>query len=270
MGKGAATIYADGETSKLYMQDMVASQCTEDGVTVYDKRDEKHYLVKKLADGNCWLLDNLRLDPTAVDLATLQGNTNASDQTLDYFINGGRDAGDKYPTAGLANWTSGYSYSQPLTNAASKDTTVTSSGSGSGKVGVYYNYCAATTGSYCYGNDTSAGTSVGDAGEDICPAGWRMPTGGANTVTTDGKGEYQALYTAYSSNVTNFKTALSTPLSGYFDYGSAIFQGSRGSFWSSTKCGDTTMFYLRVDSSSVYPQTNNSRYSGYSVRCLLK
>ena len=68
-------------------------------------------------------------------------------------------------------------------------------GAGSNKVGVYYNYCAASAGSYCY--DESKGT--GNASYDLCPAGWRMPTSGSS-------GEYKALYTAYSSDQATFKT----------------------------------------------------------------
>ena len=142
--------------------------------------------------------------------------------------------------------------------------------------GVYYNYCAASAGSYCYGDGTSAGTSVGDAGEDICPAGWRMPTGGADTVTTDGKGEYQALATTItgstSSNIegTAVQIALSTPLSGYFYNGSALDQDSYGYFWSSSRGNDYRMYLLYVSSSYVYPQYYRNRFSAVSVRCLLQ
>ena len=271
-GSGGGGGYGEDHCDGTYpcMQNMPISTCTTTATEVQDRRDGNVYKIQRLADGKCWMLDNLRLDPTQVDLATLQGNTNASDQTLDYFLNGGGTTSDKYPTAGLANWASGYSFSQPLTNADYKDQTTTSYGSGSGKIGVYYNFCAASAGSYCYGNGTSAGTSVDDAGEDICPAGWRMPTGGADTVTTDGKGEYQALYTAYSSNATDFRNALSTPLSGNFLVGSASRQGSNGFFWSSTRNNDNNMYVLDVSSSRVRPQYYNLRYVGASVRCLLR
>ncbi|MBQ8156748.1 hypothetical protein IJ101_03120, partial [Candidatus Saccharibacteria bacterium] len=263
------------------MQKMVASNCTTTAKTVMDSRDGEQYKVQRLEDGKCWLLDNLRFDIVAHKDDISSVNTNITNSaTLTSLKSGNRSAGDNYATAGVSYWTSGYSYSAPLIaikNASDTEgtgwnpnTTTTSYGSGSGKIGVYYNYCAASAGSYCYGNGTSAGTSVGDAGEDICPAGWRMPTGGANTVTTDGKGEYQALYAAYSSNATNFRNALSTPLSGNFSNGSASNQGSYGYFWSSTRYNDNNMYDLNVDSSSVYPQYNFIRNRGYSVRCLLR
>ena len=244
------------------MQTMAIADCpTAAPLEVTDARDGETYKVQQLSDGNCWMLDNLRLDPTAVSLTDLQGNTNASNQTLTYFKNGGGTTSDQYATAGVANWS--YSYSAPRINASYKDTTTTSYGSGSGKIGVYYNYCAASAGSYCYGNGTSAGIPSGNATEDICPAGWRMPTGGSS-------GEYQALYTAYNSDVTSFKNALSTPLSGDFYNSSAYGQGDYGYFWSSTRYSYNYMYSLCVYDSDVYPADYYVRNDGNSVRCVLK
>lgn len=90
-----------------------------------------------------------------------------------------------------------------------------------------------------------------------------MPTGGDS-------GEYKALYTAYSSDATSFRNALSTPLSGRFNNGSAYDQGARGNFWSSTYYDDAySMYNLSVRSSSVDPSGAGNRFAGYSVRCLL-
>ena len=263
-GEEIVTPEPDPEPEIVYMQNFSCSSLSSgETTTLYDSRDREAYLVGKLADGNCWLLDNLRLDLTD---STVQANlssstTNASDTTLSYLKNGGGTTSDKYATAGVSNWTSSYSFSAPLINTSYKDTTTTSYGSGSGKIGVYYNYCAASAGSYCYGDGTSSGTSSGNAAEDICPKGWRLPTGGSS-------GEYQALYTAYSSNVSSFQAALSTPLSGYFYNGSASNQGSYGYFWSSTRNNDINMYSLYVYSTNVDPTNNNRRCYGSSVRCL--
>ena len=265
------------------IQDATSAMCTEvdmgETITVRDTRDGETYLIGKLADNRCWLLDNLRLDlgDSTVLANTTADNTNASATSLNYMKNGGGTTSDQYATSAVSYWTSSYSFSAPL--IAIKDasdtsgtgwnpnTTATSYGNGSGKIGVYYNYCAASAGSYCYGNGTSAGTSSGNAEEDICPAGWRMPTG-------DDSGEYQALYDEYSSasegQAAAFRNALSTPLSGTFIHGSAYDQGSDGRFWSSTRNGNYSMYNLSVDASDVYPQSGNNRLNGYSVRCLLQ
>ncbi len=239
---------------------------TGDTITLPDERDNTTYTVGRLADGKVWMLDNLALDLTNSTTLnnTTASNTNASATTLNYLK--GTSTGttsDKYATAAVSNWTVSYSYSAPLVNASYKDTTqpLAMEQSGTGKIGVYYNYCAATAGSYCYGNRTSEGSPSGNASEDICPKGWRMPTGGSS-------GEYQALYTAYSSDKANFVNALKTPLSGTFNNGSAHYQGSDGYFWSSTYRSAANMHLLYVSSSYISPQDNGSRLSGSSVRCL--
>ena len=242
------------------MQTMTDSDCIASTPSIVrNSRDGEQYLVQRLADGNCWLLDNLRLDPTAVSLADLQDNTNASSQTLTYFKNGGGSS--PYPATGVnTTWASSSDnkYDEPKVVTTYKDITTTSYGAGSGKIGVYYNYCAASAGSYCY----ASGSGTGNAIEDLCPAGWRMPTGGSS-------GEYQALYTTYSSNAIDFRNALSTPLLGLFSNGSAGGQGSNGSFWSSTRYSDYSMYYLDVNSSDVNPADYYNRDLGFSMRCLL-
>ena len=249
----------------IIMQDMSESDCVTSAPTrVEDARDGEIYLVQRLADGNCWLLDNLRLDPVTTPLATLVGNTNASATTLGYLKNGGGSTSDQYATAAVSNWTSSYSYSAPLTSASYKDATTTSYGVGSGKIGVYYNYCAASAGSYCYGNGTSPGTGIGDAVEDICPSGWRMPANGF-----DG-GDYLDLFAAYNSDDSAFINALSTPLSGAFSGGSAESQGTGGFFWAATRNNSTYMNYLIVYPSDVRQPSSDYRYYGHSVRCVKK
>ncbi|MBQ3470442.1 hypothetical protein IJH23_01885, partial [Candidatus Saccharibacteria bacterium] len=243
--------------------------------TLTDPRDSQTYKVARLADDKCWMLDNLALDLTnsTVLSGMTQDNTNASNTTLGYLK--GTTTGttsDQYATAAVSNWTSSYSYSAPLVSMADKDKTApegTSSDpkqslatSDNWKYGGYYNYCAASAGSYCYGNGTSAGTSSGNATEDICPKGWRMPTGNS--------GEYQTLYNNASYNTYDkYREALRLPLSGYFYNGSAGNQGSYGSWWSSTRGNNNYMYRLIANTSNIYPASNYNRNLGYSVRCVL-
>ena len=281
------------------MQTMTS--CPATATTVTDARDGKTYQVKQLEDGNCWMLENLRLD--LVD-STVQGNltsdtTNAEDSSLAYlkgtatYRNPTQDPNGKYPTAALGYGDSSNYYSVPKIsvsgtcyNAYCVDspasgqwnseviTPATINGVTSiaqGKVGIYYNYCAISAGTYCYGNGTAYDgsptsdpdpSSLQDVKEDICPKGWRLPT------STTG-GEFQALYTAYNSGYVAFQTALDTPLSGSFFSGTARNQGNYGGFWSSTWNSNNYMYGLRVDSSSVSPSNYYPRYYGSAARCIL-
>ena len=257
-----------------YIQNLDPSLCTATPSKVTDIRDNEEYLVARLADGNCWMLDNLRLDPTAVSLANLQGNTNAPNDVLGYLKNGGGSS--PYTNYGVSkSWTSSSEnyYDRPMVAVSgtgnngdwTKNTVApVAYGSGSGKIGVYYNFCAASAGSYCY----SWSSSSGNAQYDICPAGWKMPSGGYNAPN----GSYYYLYnTSYSANADNFKAALSIPFSGIYASGSASSQGSDGSFWSSTRFDDSGVVVTLINSSSVnVGNVTANRLAGRSVRCILK
>ena len=230
--------------------------CSDSG-TLTDSRDNTSYKVAKLADGKWWMLDNLRLGSTAT-ISLDSSNTNLP-------------SGVTWTLPASGSWS--ITYTTAYIISSDKDKTTTSYGSGSGKIGVYYNYCAASAGDICdvYNPNT------GSADRDICPKGWRIPKGGSS-------GEYNALYTnsAIGSDPTKYRTALSTPLSGTFDNGSvdsgsARYQGSYGYFWSSTRMSNNSssnayfnMHGLFVDSSNVYPTSTLDRKYAYSVRCILK
>ena len=295
-------------TSATYMQDitssMVASTRVGTVMILKDSRDNETYKVAKLSDGKLWMLDNLNLDlsNTAVLSGMSATNTNASATTLNYLKNGGGTTSDRWAVQGAAFW--GYtplSYSQPLANTSghcstsitypcsyngnyTKDTVEPNSagiGVGSHKIGVYYNYCAATAGSYCYGSgNSSAGSPSGAATEDVCPAGWKLPTGGAS-------GEFQALCTAVKgSNCDTTETMnptdsssmqykLSTTYSGnfggsYFD--ATTRQGTYGFYWASTYYSAERMHGLWVSQSNngVSPQSDLARWGANSIRCVSK
>ncbi len=272
VGLGAGTVTVTGKASCVAFPTNTNMQSFDGTInycspgTLKDSRDNQTYKVAKLADGKWWMLDNLALDIVANKSSITSSNTHASDASLSKLKNGGGTTSDKYATAAIANWTSSYSYSAPLQNTASKNTVPSnppSNGQGSNKVGVYYNYCAASAGSYCYGSGTSAGTSTGNATEDICPKGWRLPTGAS-------LGEFQALYNNSNYNTLDkYRTALSLPFSGDFNNGSPDDQGYYGFWWSSTRYSNPYMYDLGVAKSYIDPAYDNYRYYGYSIRCIM-
>ena len=288
------------------MQDATSAICTavETGQTgtLIDTRDDTTYRVAKLADDRCWMIENLALDLTSQSVKdvmysstaddTYNTGTNAKNSTLGYLFNGGGSS--PYTNYAVANATSSNYYNRPAiakSGACNDAYCVNNPTSGNwtydsvtqttinnvtsyvqGKIGIYYNYCAASAGSYCYAIKASVDrpdTAI-DAAEDICPSGWRMPTGGAISTSgnNNGGGEFQNLYNKYN-NAKTFQEALSTPLSGSFSYGTASYQGSIGYFWSSTRDSGNYMYYLYVSSTSVRPQDSSSRNYGFSMRCIV-
>ena len=283
-GKTFNAAYADANKSQLSghykMQDGTEELCKEIYVgateTLIDSRDNTTYMAGRLKDGKCWMLDNLALDPTNSTTASNMNasNTNATQEAITNLLNGGSTTAGWSNTA-VANVTTNFSnndsYIQPRINNASKDTLVASYGpastSGQAKVGIYYNYCAASASTYCYagGSGVDVPDTIIDAPQDICPANWRMPTGG-NT------GEYYSLAQKYGSDTSNTNSLqynLSTPLSGYYSGSSAGSQGSGGLWWSSTYSNSYGMYNLSVSPTSVFPNNYNSRNDGYSMRCLM-
>ena len=260
-GNGAVTITGKSSCTAISgtMQAFAPTSTTCESGTLTDSRDSASYIVAKLADGKWWMLDNLRLGSTST-ISLSSSNTNLpSDVTWTLPASGTVCFTDSSCTG--TNGTTGTGYTVPAINTALKDTVASKKyGSGSGKIGVYYNYCAASAGNICVASNSNNGS----ADRDICPKGWRIPTSGSS-------GEYNALYTnsAIGSNA-NFRTALSTPLSGYFNNGSAGGQGTFGGFWSSTRYDNSNMYALFVYSSKVVPASYNNRFYGYSVRCVLK
>lgn len=251
-----------------YLQDvkraMVYKMNVGDTVTLLDKRDNESYVVGKLADGRLWMLDNLRLDPTAVSLEDLQGNTNAPDEALGYLKNGGGTG--VYPADAVQTTTSSYvSWDEPFVITYDKDRVVEgTTGLGSGKSGVYYNWCAASAGTLCYAYDEAPDYS--ESSYDICPKGWKIPSGGSRD-----KGEWGAIYQALSMHDPSIKEALSITIN-------AFTNDEGGWYWTSTHSGTSReMYIVEFRKGENSDQTDNTLFiedkdfnSSQSVRCILK
>ncbi len=200
--------------------------------TLTDSRDGEVYNVGKLADGKWWLLDNLRLD-----LSTTR-NLTATDTNI---------STNWTAPAGIASWAN--VDDAPKINTALKDTT-RSYGTGSSKIGVYYNFCAASAGTAC-SNYSDSTTS------DVCPKGWRIPTGG-------GSEDYGTLYTAYSNNA-NFREAFHAAISWYIRVNGIVGRDA-GDFWAANQCNLT----VSTSGQTYYKLCGSRSDFGYSVRCILK
>lgn len=287
-----------GREVRFLIQDMTPEICAtataiNSQALVLDIRDQSSYYIVKAADGRCWMQDNLALDAVANKANLSPTNTNATQAAIDNFKNGSDTAPQTgWSTGAVSYETSSSVYNQPRINVESISTVPQGSSdplkdlanTEQWKVGVYYNYCAASIGTYCYASDQGVDknpNSAIDADQDICPAGWRMPTGGpigTASTTTEGGGEYQTLANAYPSisggdnQYTRVRKALRLPLSGIFHRGSVSNQGSSGSFWSSTYYESYYMclLYVGTGMSGIDPQDFDVRYYGRSIRCIAK
>ena len=251
-----------------------------------DERDNNTYAVAKLADGKCWMIENLRLENTAshnTDGTLAQGynssfigladpeSANFSDSTT---------ANSLYSTDGTTTATISGSYKGyrfPRYNNNNTNSRQSSSGySVSGNTfsyGNYYTWHAAIADTTHYSSGNHNTTS-------ICPAGWHIPTGVATTgefalldIALGGTGSSSdsstdptgaVMSSRYRSYPNNFL------YSGSFSGSSADSKGSRGRYWSSTAFSDSYGDYLSLGSSYVYPGTSaGNKPGGNAIRCTL-
>lgn len=247
------------------MQDMTSDICNntevigEGSVTeLIDIRDDNVYTATKFADGKCWMTKNLRLIPDSYATITAE---NTNNPTTHFIRRADSDWGD------YTNLTWCIDYNQSCIDKMSYstinigDTSTDSTGHTYDDYGVYYNWWTATA-----GNGTYEMTS-GNAAGDICPYGWRLPTGGTG-------GEFYALNQAINNGSTNTSAGLlAAPAnfvySGYVNGSSLSNRGYYGYFWSSTAHNSNGAYHLGLYSSALNPGTNyNSKYYGFPARCV--
>ena len=239
-----------------YIQNLDPQLCTEEPLVVMDSRDEQPYTVQRLKDGNCWMMTNLNLQHATDDLTAADTNIAAGTTLSAAKFNGW----NKTDTTGSGSRT--YVDGELIAvTADNSETGLSVDPTSNTPYATLYNYCAASAGTYCY--DSTSG--VGDAGQDICPAGWRMPT---NT-------EYNTLIqnSAYDT-IDEARTpildgGLALPLAGVFNATPPTAQTRLSYTWASTSYNAYSVYALAISlSSSTFRTTNYSRYNGSSVRCI--
>lgn len=213
-----------------------------------DRRDHSGYAIAKLADGNCWMIENLRL-------TNIYGMLYEDDETN--LPDGGsfQLAGSQNPNeTAWCNESSSGCTEQSMVYAGNVNNIVADMTSTSENIysyGNYYNWYSATAGTY----DGSSDSAVGD----ICPAGWHLPKGGTS-------GEFLA---KSSSELRSFPNNFI--YAGYVDAGNSTPLANRGTggyYWSSTNGSGFDARAMSLNSSSVNSGSLFGKYDGLAVRCV--
>lgn len=286
------------ENKELYhgyykMQDMTSTICekTEDinaQLQVIDIRDDKVYWIAKLADGHCWMAQNLGYSITKdennniIPLTSEDTDLNefgdhnyttrygyAKDEnnviywtpenaTIDY-------TGDNATSGGWANNTR-----KPYSANRTDDTAI-----GHDSRGNYYNWPATIATNYNnFSTDTTSDVSQNPK-NSICPKGWRLPTISNQSEMIDGStNEFSRLNYLYNNNASDTNTSwLAAPL--YFvKRGFSINNGTgNGYYWSSSLGVNINgniypmILYLHIGTISMEA---NGASAGFLVRCLAR
>lgn len=282
------TIQENGQTYTI------CQYATAVGSDVYalDLRDWKSYHVRKMADGRCWFADNLALDITnSYVQSRMDGRTNATTAHLNYLFNGGGGDNDQWPLAGARafqpNDYSTFSHAIPEVYTVGMDSPSpnlvdTINGWNNGAL---YNFCAASAGTYCYGNSSGPGTPVDkpdtaiDTDGDICPTGWRLPTGRSSY---DDYGEFATLlehhvdqslqdedWDAYEQQFDAFRLTFRMSLPGAIN-SEGIMQewvGNENEYWTSSNYNNYSMTSWTGYETGLDYDVLNRHYGG-TVRCI--
>ncbi len=237
--------------------------------TLKDVRNNQDYLVSKLADGNCWMSQNLELKLTPAKHLT-SDTTDLNTKTIWTPDNITQE------TTGGTSWGSGNdngarSYDPPSTeDYRQKGTVVAGQSSRPGnpdyeweRTGIYYNWVAATAGS---GASAAANTVVNDS---ICPKGWKLPDNEGS------KSFHNLLYTAYDfGSFIKGEELKKSPFHNlyvgyYYDDNVGNISGSYG-VWSSTSGSSNQAYFLWVDSYVNTHYLYSHQSYGYSIRCVAR
>ncbi len=251
-----------------------------------DQRDNNTYAIAKLADGKCWMIENLRLadkDSSNNDIELSATNTNSPSLPLTNIYDATNPTTSNHlsastnptSTAWCTNASAAcYNQSMLYTGNTTERGTNPATSANTYSYGNYYNWYSATAGNGKYANG-SGYTAPGD----ICPAGWTLPTSGSASmnfglldVALGGTGSTSSSSTtptgavmsaAYRSYPNNF--LYSDGVSG----SSVNSRGSGGYYWSKSAFSSNFAYYLYFTSSRVSPSNSGgNKYFGFSVRCL--
>ena len=293
-----ATSWDDLEIMQHMTPEICASASEGDTKQLIDWRDKKTYWVAKLADGNCWMTQNLELNfddvktltPDTSDVISnwtpgvsmlTNGNGGVTNNTTVQAWNLGNYVWTSPNTStSCGNTTGNLSYCPNQFTEVSSMTPMTeyrtdgvvvdgNTYDAHYKAGYYYSYVAATA-----GTGASVTTRGDKATDSICPKGFELPTSYSTYNSTPGS-FYNLLnqYGFTSSTGSSTNSITRAPLffvrSGYVDPTNYLNgAGYSGYYWSSVADSSSVAYRLGFRPGYVYPSDFFSRYYGQSVRCV--
>lgn len=262
LSESGMKLYAIWRASEGIMQNWMGCSAMSVGdiTALTDFRDGETYAVSKLADGNCWTVENFRLNPPTALLS--KANTNSP--TTDFLEKAAvSDTTTMMCSTDTAACDNTVSY-----NANSLDRSLTASWKGDSpnttwySFGVYYNWFTATAGNGTYS------VASGSVDGDMCPAGWELPTGGSG-------GDYAAINTAINNGATNTDVGLRKYPSNFiwagdFNATSTTGRGTQARMWTATAFNVAKAYRMGYSSTAVTPANNWGKWDGFNVRCIVK
>ncbi|MBR2837113.1 InlB B-repeat-containing protein [Candidatus Saccharibacteria bacterium] len=285
---GGVTLYAKWIQSTADMQGWngCSSMSVGQVTALRDNRDNNVYAVAKLADEKCWMIENLRLGSSATLSSSNTNNpilplTQADGTTANHL---------SIATNIYSDFTQIDTSTLDTTNTTATINQMADTTQAVYSYGNYYNWYSATA-----GRGSSFGTKNASTDGDICPASWRVPSGGGlsnENFTSDGDtketNEWYILGSHYINGIAsgngiknqvfyNIGNKLRAYPNNMIASGSVYHRSSsynRGigtALWSRTTVTGEHAYNLSIVNDAVYLgnfHDSGSKYLGLPVRCL--
>jgi len=246
--------------------------------TLTDSRDGKTYTIRKLADGNCWMAQNLDLDLDTNTALTPEDSDVSADWTPSESTFTGASSGWQGTDQNSHSYDPGNRVYISFYTSDDGDTSATedSHSANTGHVGNFYNWYGATAGT---GNE-SLEDQYDNASGSVCPKGWKLPTEYDSSSDAIGDDSYYKLLTTtykIESSKDGTIAILNGPLSfvraGYYDFDFNRENGTdyTGYYWTSTLYSAAYVYHLTFYSDGSTPR-GRGRHIGDAlpIRCVAK
>ena len=248
------SLYAVWVESEGYLQNWNGCSSLGQGkvTALTDQRDSDVYAVAKLADGKCWMIENLRLDAADSRVASLSQGFGgvfagladpetanfSSSTTANSLYYSGTQSGTASIDIGTAN-SPGFRMPRYNNNNTNSNSTINSNVTVSNMTdidqnvysyGNYYTWPVALANTYYYSGpdtlDVNSNTSE-TANTSICPSGWVLPRSGDKSRMQNGTNDFYTLSLA--------QTGVTAPTN---------YSSSNNPYWINSS-GNTEGSYLR-------------------------
>ena len=261
------------------MQDFTVTTCGSmnvgDIIPLVDERNRQTYRVKKMQDGKCWMIDNMKYTGADVSISNVDGTNGVA------YNN---EVGKYNTVDGTSNQSTANSdkafYNNPMGEEYCYSTGLSTSYT---KCGYSYNWYAATAGTGTWATEEYAQVSG-----SICPTNWRLPSSvyssngvGYSYSTTDfpvlnASMNAGGVATGSDSNYPagwQFAGAWSGTFAGVwvdnFNYGSETLPGTSGFYWSSNASETDWAYVMYITDTLSGPLYMMNEYAGASIRCVM-
>jgi uncharacterized protein (TIGR02145 family) len=237
-----------------------------------DERDGKYYEVRKFADGNCWLVDDLRFGGGGGGTGDYCANKSNVPQTYNSAVANNLNASGGLPYVGgcvdanAMDLDLGTSMPELFDN----DPNYCTSGEGGDRCGYLYSWMAAIQ-----NDNADAITSDPGSVTGLCPGTWHLPSATEFTTLLTQISDPNLFFSPTNQATSPWKGVYS----GYPSFSSGSFymtdQGQSNAYWTSTPAGSSTVRVLGTrnhTSPYAYVSDSISNYTKDSlaaIRCLI-